>query len=133
MTVFSGKIWKDIRQPDLSPSERSLRGPDAKLIQSQGKFSGTLTLHDRKTTDVVSGLTKPLLGRPAIDQQKLIQRLANVNTTQTPREQFPSLFQGRESWNSHTLSSTKMVPSRLHSHTSLYFKLFNNCCMYAIR
>ena len=97
VTVISGKIWKDIGQPDLSPSERSLRGPDAKLIQSQGKFSGTLTLHDRKTTEeiyVVSGLTKSLLGRPAIDRLKLIRRLANVNTTQTPREQFPSLFQG---------------------------------------
>ena len=87
----------EIGQPTLTPPVCSLKGPDAKPIQFQGKFSGTLSLQDREAREeiyVVSGLTKPLLGRPAIDQLRLVQRHTNVNITKNPKEQFPSLFQG---------------------------------------
>ena len=97
VTVISREVWEEIGQPVLTPPTRSLRGPDAKPIRSQGKFSGTISLQDQVATEeiyVVSGLTKPLLGRPAINQLKFIQRLGSVNRTMTPKDQFPSLFQG---------------------------------------
>ena len=96
MTVISDKVWRDIGQPALTSPARSLKGPDAKPIHSQGKFSGRLSLHNREATDeiYVPGLTRALLGRPAINRLHLIRRLASVQKTQDPKEQFPSLFQG---------------------------------------
>ena len=97
VTVISDKVWRDIGQPALTSPARSLKGPDAKPIHSQGKFSGRLSLHNREATEeiyVVPGLTRALLGRPAIDRLHLIRRLASVQKTQDPKKQFPSLFQG---------------------------------------
>ena len=98
VSVISEEIWRAIGCPPLIQATRSLSGPDGRPIRTKGKFSETLTLHNRTATTeelyVVSGLSKPLLGRPAIDQLNLIRRLAVVTERKTPKEQFPSLFQG---------------------------------------
>ena len=98
VSVISEEIWRAIGCPPLTQTTRSLSGPDGSPIRTKGKFSETLTLHNRTATTtelyVVSGLSKPLLGRPAIDQLNLIRRLAVVTERKTPKEQFPSLFQG---------------------------------------
>ena len=99
MTVISDKVWRDIGQLALTTPVRSLMGPDAMPIHSQGKFSGRLFLHNREATEeiyVVPELTRALLGRTAIERLHLIRRLASVQKTQDPKEQFPSLFQGLE-------------------------------------
>ena len=97
MTVISEETWRAIDCPPLTQAMRSLTGPDSRQIHSKGKFSGTLSLHDRSAREeiyVVSGLSKALLGRPAIKQLNLVRRLAAVEEGKTPKEQFPSLFQG---------------------------------------
>ncbi len=97
VTVISDEIWREIGQPTLTAPQRSLRGPNAKSIQSRGKFKGVLIFEDRKAQEqiyVVSGLTKPLLGRPAIEQLHLVERGASVISPRTPRERFPALFEG---------------------------------------
>ena len=43
---------------------------------------------------VVSDLSKPLLGRPAIERLKLLARVQAIQTSVSPIEQFPHLFTG---------------------------------------
>jgi hypothetical protein len=60
-------------------------------------FTGTLALGTRQTEGeiyVVRGLSKSLLGRTAISDLELIKRAVAVDHNLTPKEQFPSLFQG---------------------------------------
>ena len=97
VTVIPDNVWRDLGKPALTLPAQSLKGPDAKPIHSQGKFSDRLSLHNREATEeiyVVPGLTKALLGRHAIDRLHLIRRLASVQKMQDPKEQFPSLFKG---------------------------------------
>ena len=98
VSVISEEIWRAIGCPPLTQATRSLSGPDGRPIRTKGKFSETLTLHNQTATTeelyVVTGLSKALLGHPAIDQLNLIRRLAVVTERKTPKEQFPSLFHG---------------------------------------
>ncbi len=100
VTVISEQVWREIGQPQLtpSPSDRTLRGPDSHILPAEGKFTGSLKSGSKETAEeiyVVRGLTKPLLGRPAIKQLHLIRRIAAVEKRDlTPAEQFPSLFEG---------------------------------------
>ena len=98
VTVITELMWQDIGQPTLSLSDRNLRGPDSRILPVLGKFTGTLRNRTEEATEdiyVVKKLTKPLLGRPAIEWLGLIRRVAAVNKHGlTPAEEFPSLFQG---------------------------------------
>ena len=97
VTVITELMWKEIGQPTLSPSDRTLRGPDSHILPVRGKFTGTLRNNTQEAEEeifVVKELSKPLLGRPAIEQLGLIRRVAVVNKQGPPAEQFPSLFQG---------------------------------------
>ena len=95
VTVITEQTWKTIGRPEMSPPDKTLRGPDSHAISTLGKFTGTLTLETRQTEGdiyVVRGLSKSLLGGPAIADLELIKRIATVNLS--PKEQFLSLFQG---------------------------------------
>jgi len=98
VTVISEAVWRDIGQPSLLPSDRTLRGPDTHVLPAQGKFTGKLRTGTQEAEEeiyVVKGLNKPLLGRPAITELKLVQRVAAVNHEElSPMEQFPALFEG---------------------------------------
>ena len=43
----------------------------------------------------LEGLSKPLLGRPAIQSLQLVRRVSTVNKKLSPQEQYPNLFTGR--------------------------------------
>ena len=99
VTVVTEKVWESLGQPQLELSDRTLRGPDNRAIPTLGKFTGTFTLGDRQVKSeayVARGLTKSLLGRPAIQLLELIKRIATIDETTgfSPRDEFPTLFTG---------------------------------------
>ena len=97
VTVVTEEIWKAVGQPPLAHADRKLRGPDSHLIQAQGTFVATMQLDKQETKEevfVVKDLAKPLLGRPAIEALNLMQRIASIEQSLNPKQQFPSLFQG---------------------------------------
>ena len=99
VTVITERAWRSIGQPELSPSDRTLRGPDSHVISTLGTFTGTFSLGAQQVEEeiyVARGLSKSLLGRPTISNLSLIRRIATVNQSRTlsPKEEFPSLFHG---------------------------------------
>ena len=99
VTVVTEKVWESLGQPQLELSDRTLCGPDNRAIPTLGKFTGTFTLGDRQVKSeayVARGLTKSLLGRPAIQLLELIKRIATIDETTgfSPRDEFPTLFTG---------------------------------------
>ena len=98
VTVVSDKTWRDVRSPTLKSPERKLRGPDDHPLAVLGQWKGTLensSTQTKETIFVVEGLSKPLLGRPAIQSLQLVTRVATVNKKLSPQEQYPNLFTGR--------------------------------------
>ena len=89
VTVITEQVWKRVGQPQLEPSDRTLRGPDSHVIPTVGKFVGTFTLGDRTAdTDVyvAKRLTKSLLGRSAIlDLQSSIFNSSSESQPSTTR------------------------------------------------
>ena len=101
MTVITEHTWRSIGQPQLDPSDRTLRRPDSHIIPTLGKFVGTFNLRTRtrqveSEVYVAQGLSKSLLGRPTILDFDLIKRIASIDRTHelSPRDDFPSLFCG---------------------------------------
>ena len=98
VTVISEKTWRGIGRPELTPSDRTLRGPDSHVIPTLGKFIGTFTRGTRLAEGevyVTKRLTKSLLGRPTIQDLDLVKLVAVVGQHHlSPKDQFPSLFQG---------------------------------------
>ena len=98
VTIITEQMWKSVGRPEMSHPDKTLRGPDFHTISTLGKFTGTLALGTRQTEGeiyVVRGLSKSLLGRPAISDLELIKRVAAVDHNLSPKEQFSSLFQGQ--------------------------------------
>ena len=101
VTVITEQTWRSIGQPQLNPSDRTLRGPDSHIIPTLGKFVGTFNLRTRthqveSEVYVAQGLSKSLLGRPTILDFDLIKRIASIDRTRelSPSDDFPSLFCG---------------------------------------
>lgn len=71
-----------------------------KELSVEGQFLTHLTYKERSSVETViavSGLQMPLLGRPAIAQLQLIQRLGTLSEQSKdlwPLEEFPQLFCG---------------------------------------
>lgn len=64
VTIISDTLWREVGQPKLTQSERTLHGPDACVIPTLGKFCGTFTHNDRRVESevyVAKRLTKSLL------------------------------------------------------------------------
>ena len=79
--VIPEKIWTEVGQPQLTASDRTLRGPDSRAISTLGMFLGTFTHNNRSMETevyVVKRLAKPLLGRPIILTLGLVKLVAAV-------------------------------------------------------
>ena len=102
VTVIPEKMWREVGQPQLTASDRTLRGPDSRAIPTLGKFLATFTHNSRSVETevyVVKRLAKPLLGRPTILDLGLVKLVAAVEQQHqhqhlTLKEKYPSLFQG---------------------------------------
>ena len=97
VTVISDKTWRDVGSPTLKSPERNLRGHDDHPLAVIGQWNGTLKHSSTQTEEtifVVKGLSKPLLGRPAIQSLQLVTCVSTVSKKLSPQEQYPSLFTG---------------------------------------
>lgn len=85
----------------LSAPDRQLCGPGRTVLSVAGRFQAVLR-HDNRTTEetiyVLDQLQTPLLGRRAIMNLHLAQRLDSIEEKSTtmvdPAREFPSLFRG---------------------------------------
>ena len=97
VTVISDKTWRNLGKPTLTSPERELRGPNNHRLVVLGQWKGTLQYSSTQTKEtiyVVEGLSKPLVGRPAIKNLQLVTGVSTVSKTLSPQDQFPSLFKG---------------------------------------
>ena len=98
VTVISERVWKHLDKPPLQPSDRRLRCPDTHSLPVRGMMTAHLKTHTQQAKTqiyVVKGLSKSLLGQPAIEQLHLIQRIGVVNSQSLdPHTEFPELFTG---------------------------------------
>ena len=95
VAVVSEKLWRSVGRPELTPSDRTLRGPDSRPIPTLGKFLGAFTHGTRQAEGdvyVVKRLTKSLLGRPTIRDLELVKIIAAVDLAL--KDKYPTLFQG---------------------------------------
>ena len=94
VTVVSEEMWRSVGSPELTPPDRTLRGPDSRTIPTLGKFLGSFTHGTRQAEGdvyVVKKLTKSLLGRSAIQDLNLVNIIAAVDLSL--RDKYPSLFE----------------------------------------
>ena len=87
VTVINDTVHKKVGSPSLSQSDQTLRGPSNQSLPVKGKFlaqlqySGVTTEHN---CYVVTDLSRPLLGRLAIEQLKLLARVQAVQEISSP-------------------------------------------------
>ena len=123
VSVIPDQVYKKLRSPTLTPSNQTLRGPSNDVLPVNGRFSTKLVYGDCETEQelyVAEGLHRPLLGLPAIELLKLVQRVRGGKLN--PVLQFPTLFQGlgklqreysiklQEGANPYALTTPRQVP-----------------------
>ena len=82
VTAIPEQVWKEIGKPSLQPSDRNLKCPDTHSLSVKGMMTAQLKSQSNQTEGpiyIVRGLTKSLLGRPAIKQLQLISRINAVS------------------------------------------------------
>lgn len=98
VTVISERVWTQLDKPALQSSDRNLKCPDTHSLPVKGMLTASIKSHTHEAKTqiyVVKGLSKSLLGQPAIEQLHLIQRIGVVNSQSlNPHTEFPGLFTG---------------------------------------
>ena len=95
--VVSETDAKKISSLSLLPPGRKLKGPSGKPLPTKGKFLERIATGGCEVEQevyVVSELSKPLLGRPAIEALHLLARVGAVRDERNPVERYPQLFTG---------------------------------------
>ncbi|KAI4879198.1 hypothetical protein NFI96_009429 [Prochilodus magdalenae] len=93
-SVFSKNVLGNLKR-----AKQVLYGPGHNLLDVKGCFQGVLTAKGRSCIQdvyVVAGLTKALLGLPAIEQLSLVHRIEAVTQQNTSNfvAAYPSVFSG---------------------------------------
>lgn len=92
VTAIPSSNYSIKKHGTLQPPRKVLYGPGNHRLEVKGCFKGELSIK-RKTIEqyiyVVKGLSKPLLGLPAIKALKLIKR---VHTVQVQQEDFKAQY-----------------------------------------
>ncbi|XP_064468600.1 uncharacterized protein K02A2.6-like [Ornithodoros turicata] len=93
-TVFNEHFPElKLRQP-----LRTLCGPDGKPLNVVGMATLQLickNIHSDQNDFIVRGLERNLLGKPAIEELRLLSQVYNVESTSVnPKKHYPHLFQG---------------------------------------
>jgi len=98
VTVIPSTSYNAQYDGPLQSPTRKLTGAGQHALQVDRQFRGCLQYNDKeiyRDIFVVKGLTKPLLGRPAIDALQLVSMIEPISTQLHPAIQgFPKLFQG---------------------------------------
>ncbi len=96
VTVIPETEYSEEQDGILRPSERVLTGAGQQPLRVCGLFRGTMKRNGKELQNeiyVVSGLRKPLLGRPAIEALGIVSLVEPVLEGNIAK-QFPKLFQG---------------------------------------
>ena len=96
VTVVPDRFFKK-NSTLIQKTDKNLFGPGQSKINVIGRVSATLTLGEISSEQelyVISDLKEPLLGRPAIEALKLIERVNAIDRDQRYKEEFPELFTG---------------------------------------
>ena len=97
VTVITEDLYHRVGSPSLKLLDQTLKGANNQSLSVKGMFIGRFSYCDTYTDQhcyVVSDLSKPLLGRPAIERLKLLAIVRAIQTPVSPIEQFPHLFTG---------------------------------------
>lgn len=96
VTVIPETDYCEEQDGPLRPPERVLKGAGQQPLLVRGKFKGCLKkdeVESQQDVYVVSGLRKPLLGRPAIEALGIVSLVEPVLRDDVAKW-FPKLFQG---------------------------------------
>ena len=98
VTAIPSSTFSIKRHGTLQRPGKVLYGPGNHRLEVEGYFKGKLTIKESTTEQdiyVVAGLSKPLLGLPAIEALTLIQRLHTVQAQlENVKTQYPTVFSG---------------------------------------
>ena len=81
----------------LSSPDQSLHSPSNQSLAVKGRFMGQVQyggMTTKQSCYVVTDLSKPLLGRPAIEQLNLLARVQEIQETPSPIHNYLKLFTG---------------------------------------
>ena len=84
-------------QAQLEQTKKRLSGPSRKVLPVKGQFKATISSGDLTVEEeifVVRRLSKPLLGRPAIESLDLLHRVNTIESKDKLKKQFYKLFNG---------------------------------------
>lgn len=97
VTVIPKSFYSKNQDGPLQPAERLLTGAGQQPLEVQGQFVGHLTYNNSVTEQnifVIQGLSKPLLGRPAIEALSIVSVVEPIITVDSVVQKFPQLFEG---------------------------------------
>ena len=98
MSVIPQQLYQKLGRPPLTRANMTLKGPSNDVLPVKGRFIAVLSkdrLESEQEIYVATRLNRPLLGRPAIEALRLVQRVQGVQSVPlNPVQQFPSLFHG---------------------------------------
>ena len=97
VTVIPESYYESKHDGPLQSAERSLTGAGQQPLEVQGQFMGHLRYNNLETEQkifVIQGLSRPLLGRPAIEALAIVSVVEPIMTLEKVSEKFPQLFQG---------------------------------------
>ena len=92
VTVINDSVHKKVGSPSLNQSDQTLHGPSNQSLLVKGNFLAQFQyggITEEQNCYVVTDLSRPLLGHPAIEQ---LARVQTVQETSTPIQKFPKLF-----------------------------------------
>ena len=97
VTVIPERIYKTLQPlPSLAESSKTLFGPAETTLPVRGCFTGTIQRGDKTSQQeifVVPGARQALLGRPAIEALKVVEKVNEVEAKDF-KANFPKLFKG---------------------------------------
>lgn len=96
VTVIPDRCFKDTKV--LKPTDKKLCGAGGSKLEVLGVYKAILEKNEHRTDQdlyVIKGLKKPLLGKPAIKELKILEFVNELSKTElNPRTDFPELFRG---------------------------------------
>ena len=96
VSVIPTQLFESLKIDTMQPTEAKLTGAGSQPLAVQGKFEANLQYKARSSKQivyVVSTLSKPLLGKPAIESLNLISRVDIVDKDSC-KANYPELFTG---------------------------------------
>ena len=97
VSVLPEEHYQPGRDGALESTTRKLSGPVGNKLKVLGKISGYIKRGGEHTIQeiyVVRGLTRPLLGKPAIEALQVVTLNVQSITSENVQEKFPKLFDG---------------------------------------